>query len=838
MTDTAIEWWGKAGDQALRRSAFQEAIAHLSKAIEMADKAGEAAPRATAATTTSTIEQLKLQTSYGQAMMLSRGFAATETKAAFTRAKELAAGAGDAAELFPTYYGLWISSITRGEMRLGRETAETFLCEAKAAGRMTETGVACRILGMTCLWEGHFLEERAHLEEALKIYDPERDREAKFRFGMDTGVCATIYLAQACWLLGDIGRARELIEDGGARAAEFVHVPTQTNAYFFRAIFDIFRDDAAAVRRAAETVVELSREHGLSLYAAYGTVYLSWARARLGGRETGLTELRAAVAAYKDQGNKLYVPLFQGLLADIEADGDADGALTSIDEALTLAGETGEHWTDAFLHRIRGEIMLKRDPANTAPAEEAFLAAIAIAQQQKARSFELRAALSLAKLYQSTGRPADADAVLAPALEGFAPTPEFPEVEEAQALLVALSATDDVKRAAAFRKRQIDLQLSYGNALIQARGHGASETMAAFARARELAAGIADPAEQLSVFYGLWVGSFIRCEIPLAREVSAAALQLAERYPDTAVAAVAYRLHGLIYWFEGDFATARQFLERSLALFDPERDRDLAFRFGQDIGVAFMNYLAFALWPLGETARAQQLQGDAVSRARETEHVPTLAFEATYRAAFEMMRLDAAAAAPFAAELVQLAKAHELQMYKAYGGALNGWVRATHFGEAAEGMAGMRQGIEDLRQIGINLLTPLFHARLASLEAGTGDREGALARLDNVLAESARNENRTFDAEVQRIRGEILLKRDPANTAPAEEAFQTAIAIAQQQKARGFELRSALSLAQLYRSTNRTADAHAVLSPALEGFAPTPEFPEIEEARTLLAALA
>ena len=160
-----------------------------------------------------------------------------------------------------------------------------------------------------------------------------------------------------------------------------------------------------------------------------------------------------------------------------------------------------------------------------------------------------------------------------------------------------------------------------------------------------------------------------------------------------------------------------------------------------------MNYLAFALWPLGETGTA--IAGDAC-RARVRPACSTLAFEATYRAAFEMMRLDAAAAAPFAAELVQW-ETHELQMYKAYGGALNGWVRATHFGEAAEGMAGMRQGIEDLRQIGINLLTPLFHARLASLEAGTGDREGALARLDNVLAESARNENRTFDAEVQRI---------------------------------------------------------------------------------------
>ena len=94
------------------------------------------------------------------------------------------------------------------------------------------------------------------------------------------------------------------------------------------------------------------------------------------------------------------------------------------------------------MHRIRGEILLKRDPANTAPAEEAFLTAIAVAQQQKARSFELRAALSLAKLYQSTGRAADAHAVLAPALEGFAPTPEFPEIAEAQALLAALAETD------------------------------------------------------------------------------------------------------------------------------------------------------------------------------------------------------------------------------------------------------------------------------------------------------------------------------------------------------------------------------------------------------------
>jgi predicted ATPase len=114
--------------------------------------------------------------------------------------------------------------------------------------------------------------------------------------------------------------------------------------------------------------------------------------------------------------------------------------LTRIGEALALAGQTGEHWSDAFLYRLRGEILLKCDPANTTLAEDAFLTAIAIAQQQTARSFELRVALSLAKLYQSMGRPADAHAVLAPALAGFSATPEFPDIEQVQTLLAELAS--------------------------------------------------------------------------------------------------------------------------------------------------------------------------------------------------------------------------------------------------------------------------------------------------------------------------------------------------------------------------------------------------------------
>jgi adenylate cyclase len=323
-------------------------------------------------------------------------------------------------------------------LRFAREVAETFLREAERGARATECGFGRRLLGSTCFWQGEFIEAQANLVEALSIYDPERDREARFRFDLDTGAAARFHLANTKWQLGEVGPARALIEEAVAHAIETDHVPTLVNAYFFRAHFEIVRGDAGAVRGDAEIVVKLSQENVIALFAALGALQSARASAHLDGRETEATELRQALTTYTDQGNKLYVPFFQGLLAEIEAHGNAVGVLARIDEALALAGETGEHWSDAFLHRLRGEILLKRDPANTAPAEDAFLTAIAIAQQQKARSFELRAALSLAKLYHSTDRSADAHALLASALNGFSPTPEFPEIAEAQTLLAAL----------------------------------------------------------------------------------------------------------------------------------------------------------------------------------------------------------------------------------------------------------------------------------------------------------------------------------------------------------------------------------------------------------------
>ena len=171
-----------------------------------------------------------------------------------------------------------------------------------------------------------------------------------------------------------------------------------------------------------------------------GQVYVDWARGRLLDPKLGARELRRALAKLNAQGHKLGMPSFHGLLAELEVTQGPDRALTLIDEGLQIAEETGERVTDFYLHRLRGDILLKRDPANPVPAEDAYRTAIAIAKRQSARSSELLASLLLAKLYRSTDRPADALAILAPALEGFAPTPEMPEIAEAQALLVAIEA--------------------------------------------------------------------------------------------------------------------------------------------------------------------------------------------------------------------------------------------------------------------------------------------------------------------------------------------------------------------------------------------------------------
>jgi tetratricopeptide (TPR) repeat protein len=337
---------------------------------------------------------------------------------------------------------------------------------------------------------------------------------------------------------------------------------------------------------------------------------------------------------------------------------------------------------------LRGEILLKRDPANAAAAEEAFLTAMAIPREQKGRSFELRAALSLARLYQGSNRAADAHAALAPALEGFLPTPEFAEIEQAQALLAALAETDEVKNAAASRQRRLKLQTSYGQALMWSQGFSADESKAAFIRARELAVAIDDAIERFTIYYGLWLGHTTRGELRFAREIAETLLREAESGARMAECGVGRRLLGCACLFQGDFIEAQANLVEALRIYDPERDREARFRFGPDTGAIARAYLAKTKWQLGEVGPARALIKEAVATAIETGHVPTLVVTYVHKAEFEIVRGDAAAARRDAEIVVKLSQENALAT--TLGTLQSAWASAR--------LDGRETGARELRQ--------------------------------------------------------------------------------------------------------------------------------------------
>ena len=298
--------------------------------------------------------------------------------------------------------------------------------------------------GVTHWFAGEFVAARGHLEQAAAIFVPERDGDLAFRFGLDPGIVATAYLAQVLWLLGEVELAGQRMKETTARAAKSRHVTTNAYGFFMAAQFELFRRNPDSAAPFVKSLIEVANEHQLAFWMTYSGWFEGWLEWRTGNRDAGLSRMRDTAARQTDKGIIPATTFFETTLAEAEAGADeTDAAFCTINRALAVSERTGLRWYEAETHRIRGEILLKRDPGDASPAEEAFLTAIAVAQAQKARSFELRAALTLAKLYQSTARPVDAHAVLATALEGFAPTPEMPEIAEAQALLAALAETED-----------------------------------------------------------------------------------------------------------------------------------------------------------------------------------------------------------------------------------------------------------------------------------------------------------------------------------------------------------------------------------------------------------
>jgi hypothetical protein len=335
LDDLAVEWWGKAGDQALRRSAFQEAIAHLGKAIEMADRAGATAQRAPGGSASPNQRLTQLRVAYGNALYSARGYGAPETTEAFARARESAYDDKDAPELLAADYGLWVGSYIRGDLPSMRAHAAAFLSHTEARPDSPEAGVAHRAAGATSWFAGEYREARQYLEHALALFQPGRDDDLAFRFGHDAGVGAMFYLAIASWPLGDVGRAISLVDNAQERSASVTHIGTHAYAKMHAAMFHLMRGDHRRAVPDAFELARLAREHDLNLWRAFGVFLEGWTASRSGAPADGLADMRSSVEQLREQ-NVLW---FDGLLKIGLAEAEVRAGDPSYEKKRSKRGE-------------------------------------------------------------------------------------------------------------------------------------------------------------------------------------------------------------------------------------------------------------------------------------------------------------------------------------------------------------------------------------------------------------------------------------------------------------------------------------------------------------------
>jgi predicted ATPase len=368
-----------------------------------------------------------------------------------------------------------------------------------------------------------------------------------------------------------------------------------------------------------------------------------------------------------------------------------------------------------------------------------------------------------------------------------------------------------------------------------AKGYTAPESSAALARARELAEGSENQTQQLSIQFGVWINQLACGELVAATTSAAALLREAKAKQDLAARILALRMYGLCQLFAGDFCAAREHFEELMELYEPTRHRDLALRFGVAIGA-----YSVALWALGEIREAATIEAKARVQAEAETPAPALVNFYIYSLLGAALRRDRDLILGNSDAMAAFMKQSEMSANRQLAGfsAFFQGVARRLRGEHGDGMAEMTRAAEQVRVQGVLNLRSFLTVLIADAEADCGEIEAALASVNEALISASQTRERWFEAEAQRIQGEILLKREPVDTAAAEQAFRNALAIAQKQKARSFELRAAMSMARLWRDQGKRDEARDLLAPVYGWFTEGFDMLDLKEAKVLLDELA
>jgi TOMM system kinase/cyclase fusion protein len=433
LHERAIEYWRKAGERAVQRSANLEAIAHLTNGIESL--------RRLPTTRENILQELDLQTTLGPALIVARGYAAPEVERAYARALQLSRQLSDNTRFLIATLGLYSFSLLRAEVQRARELAEECLALAEKIGDDALLLEAHSALGQTLFYQGEFVVAHAHLREGIAIYDLKRHGAHAFLHGEDPGVGCRVHAAWALWSLGYPDKALALSREAVTLAEQLSHPTTRAYALGFASVIHQLRRETPAARDCAEAMVTLATEQAMPFWLAMGIFRRGWAIADQGQRPEGIAEMHRGLTAWRDTGAQLETTYRLALIADAYVSEDrAEEGPQMLEEALTLAGETGERFWEAELYRLKGEFLLARSRESQAQAEASFRQAVERARHQKAKSLELRALISLSRLLQRQGKREEARRMLGDIYGWFTEGFDTADLHEARGLLDELSA--------------------------------------------------------------------------------------------------------------------------------------------------------------------------------------------------------------------------------------------------------------------------------------------------------------------------------------------------------------------------------------------------------------
>jgi predicted ATPase len=432
--EQALRYWRRAGQQAVEHSAHVEAISHLNRGLELI-KTLPPTPEHAA-------EELALQIALGVPIGMIKGYGSAEVQTVYERARALCEQIGDTQQLYPVLWALWRLHNTRGaEHQQARKLGEELLLLAQRNQNRDLLLQAHHSLWTTLVVLGEFAVAKEHVDQGLKLYDPQLHHRHTFLYGgHDPGVCCRSHRSQVLWYLGYPDQAVKSAQETIALTRKLSHPFSIAAVSEGSAMISQFCRNSRETLERADTAIAMAREHGFSVIGALGTLDRGWALAEQGNEAEGLSEMHRGLTAYRASGSGTGLPYQLARFAEVYSrTGQIQEGMNSLAEALALTEKTGDRRWLAELHRLNGVLTLLSSGGLAHEAEDSFQRAIAIARGQQAKSWELRATTSLARLLRDAGRREEALAMLAEIYNWFTEGFDTADLKDAKVLLKELS---------------------------------------------------------------------------------------------------------------------------------------------------------------------------------------------------------------------------------------------------------------------------------------------------------------------------------------------------------------------------------------------------------------